>query len=107
MYSIETRETRRMSTHSVNVLRNSRTNINKKDMKTINIFRKSTRFILFIFAKIKMIMNRLRHDSSILVATISHISNLCILLMTTRLINKFVNRESIEIVRVATNASFV
>lgn len=69
-------------------------------MKTADILSMNAGFVLFVLAKTKMVMHTLRHDSAILVALISNISNLCTLSMTAGSINNVVNRESSGTIRV-------
>lgn len=85
-------------------------------MRIYNIFKKSTDYTFFIFIiivikllyiRIKIIINKFKYDFSIIIMFILRIFNLYTLLIIIRLINKFVNRESIEIIKVAFNTSFI
>jgi hypothetical protein len=112
----EARQTRCTPALSANASRNSGANLPGNCTRTYGIFNRSAGYALFVLIitatkllcmKMKMVIDRFRHDSSTIVAPISYIFNLCILLMTPWLTNKFVSRESVETARVATGAGFM
>jgi hypothetical protein len=105
-----------MPVHSINVLRNLETNLPGVGIRTCSIFSRSAGYALFVLIIIvtnlpwmitKIVMNKVKNDSSTFVAPILSISDLYTLSMMTWWTNKFVSIELAEAARVASGAGFV
>jgi hypothetical protein len=76
----------------VNALRNSGVNLPGNCIRTYSIFNRSTSYALFVliitatkllYIRVKIVIDRFRHNSSTIITSIFHIFNLCTLSMTT------------------------